>query len=69
MHLNITVTVNNTPCELPANATVAEALAAVQAQLPYAVAVNTAFVPAAQHASHPLQDGDRLEVISPVTGG
>ena len=69
MHLNITVTVNNKPCELPANATVAEALAAVQAQLPYAVAVNTAFVPAAQHDSHPLQDGDRLEVISPVTGG
>ena len=69
MHLNITVTVNNKPCELPANATVAEALAAVQAQLPYAVAVNTAFVPAAQHASHPLQDGDRLEDISPVTGG
>ena len=69
MHLNITVTVNNKPCELPANATVAEALAAVQAQLPYAVAVNTTFVPAAQHASHPLQDGDRMEVISPVTGG
>ena len=63
------ITVNLKPCELPENATVADALAAVAAQLPYAVAVNTAFVPAAQHASHPLQDGDRMEVISPVTGG
>lgn len=67
--VTVTVTVNNNPCELPANATVADALAAIQAKLPYAVAVNTAFVPAAQHASHQLQDGDRLEVISPVTGG
>ena len=63
------ITVNLKPCELPQGATVADALAAVQARLPYAVAVNTAFVPAAQHASHPLLDGDRLEVISPVTGG
>ena len=50
-------------------AAMADALAAVAAQRPYAVAVNTTFVPAAQHASHPLQDGDRMEVISPVTGG
>lgn len=63
------ITVNLKPCELPENATVADALLAVAAQLPYAVAVNTVFVPATQHASHPLQDGDRMEVISPVTGG
>ena len=63
------ITINLNPCELPENATVADALAAVEAKLPYAVAVNTTFVPAAQHASHPLQDGDQMEVISPVTGG
>ena len=63
------ITVNLKPCELPEGATVADALAAVQAKLPYAVAVNTAFVPAAQHTSHPLQEGDQMEVISPVTGG
>jgi len=35
----------------------------------YAVAVNTRFVPRAQYAAQPLAAGDRIEVVSPVTGG
>ena len=54
---------------LPMGATVADALAALQARPPYAVAVNTQFVPATEHPRHPLHAGDRVEVISPVTGG
>ena len=61
--------INLKPYELPAGATVADALAAMQARPPYAVAVNTVFVPAPEHPRHPLQAGDRVEVISPVTGG
>ena len=50
-------------------ATVADALAAVEARPPFAVAVNTTFVPNTRYAAHALQPGDRVEIISPVTGG
>ncbi|MDD2547541.1 MAG: sulfur carrier protein ThiS [Burkholderiaceae bacterium] len=60
---------NQTPHELPEGATVADALAALAARPPFAVAVNTVFVPNTRYAAHLLQPGDRVEVISPVTGG
>ena len=63
------ISINQIPHELPEGATVADALAAMQARPPYAVAVNTVFVPSPEHPRHPLQAGDRVEVISPVTGG
>ena len=63
------VLINLKPYELPEGATVADALATMQARPPYAVAVNTVFVPSTQHPSHLLHADDREEVISPVTGG
>ena len=63
------ITINNAPHQLPGCATVLDALSAIGAKPPFAVAVNTAFVPSAEHASHLLQDGDSVEIISPVTGG
>lgn len=63
------VLINLRPHELPTGASVADALTAMQAQPPYAVAVNTVFVPSSEHPRHPLQAGDQVEVISPVTGG
>ena len=63
------VLINLKPYELPEGATVADALAAMQARPPYAVAVHTVFVPSTQHPRHLLHAGDREEVISPVTGG
>ncbi|NMM76324.1 sulfur carrier protein ThiS [Acidovorax sp. SRB_24] len=63
------ITINQTPHQLPDGATVADALAAITARPPFAVAVNTVFVPSTEHARHLLQAGDRVEVISPVTGG
>ena len=50
-------------------ATVADAVAAIEARPPFAVAVNTTFVPNTRYAAHALQPGDRVEIISPVTGG
>ena len=47
----------------------ADAVAAIQARPPFAVAVNTSFVPNTRYAAHALQPGDRVEIISPVTGG
>ena len=44
-------------------------LAQLQPRPPFAVAVNTEFVPKGQYDSRQLHAGDKLEVISPVTGG
>ena len=63
------ITLNQNATELPASATVADALAQMQAKPPFAVAVNTVFVPKSQYAAHVLNAGDKVEVISPVTGG
>ncbi len=63
------VHINHQPYTLPDPATVADAVAALQATPPYAVAVNRQFVPRPQHASHVLREADEVEVIRPVTGG
>ncbi|MEG1065609.1 sulfur carrier protein ThiS [Comamonas sp.] len=63
------ITLNQQATDLQANATVADALAQMQAKPPFAVAVNTIFVPRTQYAAHTLNEGDKMEVISPVTGG
>lgn len=61
--------INDTPCTLPADAKVVDALALIDAKPPFAVAVNRQFVPRSNYASHALQADDRIEVIRPVTGG
>ncbi|GAA3982042.1 sulfur carrier protein ThiS [Comamonas faecalis] len=63
------VVLNQQPLQLPANATVQDLLAAIDARPPFAVAVNTGFVPKAQYATWALHEGDQIEVIAPVTGG
>ena len=63
------ITLNQNATELPASATVADALAQMQAKPPFAVAVNTVFVPKSQYTAHVLNEDDKVEVISPVTGG
>ncbi len=63
------VFINQQSTELPAPACVQDALAILAPTPPFAVAVNTVFVPRARYTTHPLQDGDRIEVIAPVTGG
>ena len=63
------ITINQTPHDLPEGATVADAVAAIGARPPFAVAMNTTFVPNTGYAARTLQPGDRVEIISPVTGG
>jgi sulfur carrier protein len=53
----------------PPGQTLAAALAAQGFKPPYAVAINTRFIPRAAYAHTLLADGDRVEVITPVTGG
>ena len=54
------ITINNAPQQLQDGATVLDALAAIGAKPPFAVAVNTAFVPSAEHAGHLLQAQARV---------
>ena len=63
------ITINQQAIDLPANACVADALAQWHTRPPFAVAVNTEFVPKSQYATRALAEGDRMEVIAPVTGG
>ncbi|MET1113835.1 MAG: sulfur carrier protein ThiS [Comamonas sp.] len=63
------ILLNQQPLSLPEGANLADALALQALRPPYAVAVNTRFVPRAHHAAHALHEGDRVEVVSPVTGG
>ncbi|TSE27372.1 thiS: thiamine biosynthesis protein ThiS [Tepidimonas sediminis] len=67
------VELNGRPLPLPDGATVADAVACAERELdlrpPFAVALNLQFVPRAQYAATPLREGDRLEIITPITGG
>jgi len=63
------VIINKQEQVLAAGATLLDAITAIQARPPFAAAVNTQFVPKTQYAQHVLNEGDRIEIISPVTGG
>jgi len=65
----IQVWINQTAYPLPSTATLADAVAAAQVQPPFAAAVNLQFVPRHRYADHALHDQDRIELISPITGG
>lgn len=63
------VLINQTPCELPEGATLAQAVAASQVEPPFAAALNLQFVPKTQYDQTPLTEGDQIELIAPVVGG
>ena len=63
------VWINQQAHQLPPNATLADAVHAAQVKPPFAAAVNTQFVPRTQYEQHRLNEGDRIELISPITGG
>lgn len=63
------VLINQRPYDLPEGASLADAVQVLQPQGPFAAAVNLRFVPRAEHAQTPLQEGDHIEIIVPVTGG
>jgi sulfur carrier protein len=65
----IQVLINQAPHELPANATLVDAVQRVGIASPFAAAVNLQFVPKSQYASHVLQPNDQIELIAPITGG
>ena len=65
----ITVRINKTHHTLPADSSLADAVAQAGIQQPFAAAVNMQFVPRGQYAQHPLANNDQIELIAPITGG
>jgi sulfur carrier protein len=65
----VNVFINHTQYTLDGGATLADAIALAQVIPPFAAAVNLQFVPKAQYAARTLHDDDRIDLISPVTGG
>lgn len=63
------VLINQQPRELPEGATLADALHVSEPPAVFAVAVNLQFVPRSTYALHALAEGDRIEIIAPITGG
>ncbi len=63
------VLINQEPRELPEGATLADALRVWPPPAVFAAAVNLQFVPRTAYAEHRLNEGDRIEIIAPITGG
>lgn len=49
--------------------TLAQLLVQLQPDVPFAVAVNTVFVPRGEYERTVLAQGDAVEIVSPVGGG
>lgn len=65
----ITISINNESYDLPASTSLADAIAIRSPKQPFAVAVNLEFIPNSQYQSTQLKMDDRIEIISPITGG
>ena len=63
------VFINQVAHQLAQGATLADAVALLQARSPFAAAVNLQFVPKTHYSHHLLQPDDRIDIIAPVTGG
>ncbi|OSI13465.1 MULTISPECIES: sulfur carrier protein ThiS [Neisseria] len=49
--------------------TVADLIAQTEPAKPFAVAVNTGFVPKGRYAETVLNEGDKVDIVKPVVGG
>ena len=65
----IPVLINQQSHLLPPGATLADAIALVGIQPPFAAAINLEFVPRGQYPERLLQNNDAIELIAPITGG
>ena len=66
---SIKVHINGNPFDLPAPATLADAIAQLRLKPPFAAAVNLQFVPNTQYHHTRLSEADQVDLIAPVTGG
>ncbi len=69
MTTSIKVQINGKSFDLPAPATLADAVALLPIKPPFAAAINLQFVPNTAYHHTRLQDADQVDLIAPVTGG
>ena len=62
------ILINNEPHTLPVQ-TMADLIDRIQPEAPFAVAVNTVFVPKSAYENTMLKDGDKVEIVRPMAGG
>ncbi|WP_301818170.1 sulfur carrier protein ThiS [Neisseria maigaei] len=62
------IILNGEPAELHCT-TVADLIAQTAPQQPFAVAVNTVFVPKGAYAETVLNESDKIDIVRPVVGG
>lgn len=62
------IRINNCPTEFTGR-TVADLLTLQPPVPPFAVAVNTRFVPKSTYETTELQEGDCVDIVRPVVGG
>lgn len=68
MNQSINIKVNGEPMVF-SDGLLSALLEQYRPQTPFAVAVNTQFVPKARYAQTPLHEGDEVEIVRPVVGG
>ena len=66
---DLNLLINQQPYRLPVGATLSDAIDLIGLTPPFAAAINLEFVPRSQYAQRRLAEGDRIELIAPVTGG
>jgi len=62
------IILNGEPAELHGK-TVADLIAQIAPQKPFAVAVNTGFVAKGAYAETVLNENDKVDIVRPVVGG
>ncbi|HEZ6925727.1 TPA: sulfur carrier protein ThiS [Neisseria meningitidis] len=62
------IILNGEPAELHGTS-VADLIAQTTPQQPFAVAVNTVFVPKGAYAETVLNENDKIDIVRPVVGG
>ena len=63
------VIVNGAPTDISAETLAAALVELKYANMTVATALNSDFVPEARRPATPLKDGDRIEIIGPMSGG
>ncbi|BDF96545.1 thiamine biosynthesis protein ThiS [Pseudoalteromonas sp. KAN5] len=69
MKMSMKITINGESFELVNTANLTQALQQFAAKEPFAVAINGQFIPRSQCDTHLLNEGDSIELLSPIQGG
>jgi len=66
----ITVELNGSPRRLPTDAVITDLIHSLDLEnTRLAVEINEQIIPGCRHASHQLQEGDKIEVVTAIGGG